>query len=173
MKKLISYVMPVVFFTAGTGPVHAEERILEEVLVVAQKREQRLQDVPVAVSAISGNVIEQLGMDRMEDLEQLSPSLSVGSGSKNTNGGMSIRGIGNNGVFSIQAEPAVLVIFDEVSQAQGGQAFTNIIDVERIEVLRGPQNTLFGEKRLGGCGEHHDPGTGRVFRGPGGTHGNR
>jgi iron complex outermembrane receptor protein len=92
-----------------------EALILEEVLVVAQKREQRLQDVPVAVSAISGNVIEQLGMDRMEDLEQLSPSLSVSSGSKNTNGGFSIRGIGTNGVFGIQTEPAVLVVFDDVS----------------------------------------------------------
>ncbi|MEH6593577.1 MAG: TonB-dependent receptor plug domain-containing protein, partial [Halioglobus sp.] len=127
-----------------SGSLQAQN-VLEEIIVTAQKREQSVQDVPLAVTAVSGQMLESLGITQMTDLEQVSPSLTISSGSKNTNGGMQIRGVGTNGVFGIQVEPSVLVVFDDVSQAQGGQAFTNLIDIERVEVLRGPQNTLFGK----------------------------
>ncbi|MEH6582058.1 MAG: TonB-dependent receptor [Halioglobus sp.] len=132
-----------------SGSLQAQN-VLEEIIVTAQKREQSVQDVPLAVTAVSGQILESLGITQMTDLEQLSPSLTISSGSKNTNGGMQIRGVGTNGVFGIQVEPSVLVVFDDVSQAQGGQAFTNLIDIERVEVLRGPQNTLFGKNASAG-----------------------
>jgi iron complex outermembrane receptor protein len=123
---------------------------LDEIVVTAQKREQRLQDVPVAVSAISGETIASQGITRIEGIAQLAPSLNVTAGIKSTQAGISIRGIGNNSTFGSQVEPAVLVVFDDVSQVQSGQAFSTMIDVERIEVLRGPQNTLFGKNASAG-----------------------
>ena len=135
---------------AMAAQAFAAELELEEIVVTAQKREQRLQDVPVAVSAISGEMIAAQGITRIEDISQLSPSLTASSGIKSTQAGLSIRGIGNYLTFGVQVEPAVLVVFDDVSQVQGGQAFSTMIDVERVEVLRGPQNTLFGKNASAG-----------------------
>jgi len=94
---------------------------LDEIVVTAQKREQRLQDVPVAVSAISGEAIASQGITRIEGIGQLAPSLNVTAGIKSTQAGISIRGIGNNSTFGAQVEPAVLVVFDDVSRSRAAR----------------------------------------------------
>lgn len=136
--------------TLPSSHVLSQDRVLEEVIVTAQKREQSLQDIPLAVSALSGRQLEELNIEQITDLSRVSPSLTYSSGNQRQNTGLRIRGIGTN-VFSIGVEPSVAVMIDEVAQVQSGQAWGNLVDIERVEVLRGPQSTLFGKNASAGA----------------------
>ena len=127
----------------------SQTRQLEEVIVTAQKRAQSVLDVPIAVSAYTGNKLEELNIEQITDLSRIAPSLTYNAGNQRQNTGLRIRGIGTN-VFSIGVEPSVAVMIDEVAQVQSGQAWGNLVDIERVEVLRGPQSTLFGKNASAG-----------------------
>jgi iron complex outermembrane recepter protein len=127
----------------------AEERQLEEILVTAQKRTESLQDIPISVTAISAKDLEIMGIRDSVDLTRASASLTYTEGGSKQESSFRIRGIGTS-VYSISVEPSVAVVIDNVSQIQSAQAFTNLIDVERVEVLRGPQSTLFGKNASAG-----------------------
>jgi len=133
-----------------TGPVLASEVVyLEEIVVTATKRAQSVQDVPVAVSAVDESTIEAMRIDEFTDITRISPSLTVNRGDWATNSGFSLRGIGTN-VFSINIEPSVAIVVDDVPLVRSSQAFSDLLDIERIEVLRGPQSTLFGKNASAG-----------------------
>lgn len=121
---------------------------LEEIVVTAQKRSESLQDVPVAVSAFTGESMKQMGVDDAGDLVVLTPGLSerTQSGSSTT---YFLRGVGTNDIH-LTAAPAVGMYLDGVTLTSGFQAKTSLFDVERVEVLKGPQNTLFGLNTTGG-----------------------
>ena len=122
---------------------------IEEIVVTAQKREQSIQDVPVSVTAISADTIDSLGLQTTSDIARLSSSLTVIESNNKTNSALSIRGIGTN-LFGIGIEQGVAVVVDDVAKVQQGQGLANMVDVERIEVLRGPQSTLFGKASSAG-----------------------
>ncbi|GAB3273572.1 TonB-dependent receptor [Parahaliea aestuarii] len=138
-----------ILLTQQIPSAFAQTAALEEVIVTAQKRAQSAQDVPVALTAVGAEAIEAMGIQEFSDVTRLSPSLTMSSGNNKQQTSISIRGIGTN-VFSISVEPSVAVIIDNVSQVQPGQALSNLVDVERIEVLRGPQSTLFGKNASAG-----------------------
>lgn len=123
---------------------------LTEIVVTAQKREQNLQDVPVAVTAISGDTLISRNVNTVSDLPRLAPSLTVTQGNVPTNNSINLRGIGTI-AFSTGIEPSVAVIVDDVALLQQAQAFTGLSDISRIEVLRGPQGTLFGKNASAGA----------------------
>ena len=128
----------------------AEERVvLEEVLVTATKREQSLQDVAVAVTALSADVIQDAQINSAEDLTFLVPSLNLQKGSNPRATSFAIRGIGTQS-FSSAVEPSVSTMLDGVVMGRSGQSFMQLLDVQRVEVLRGPQGTLFGKNSTGG-----------------------
>ncbi len=124
----------------------AEDNVI---IVTAQKRDQNILDVPVAISAIGQDALQAAQVDRFTELTAVSPSLTITtSGNRNQNP-IFLRGIGTFS-FSTAAEPAVLVMIDDVPLLLPGQAIGNFADVSRIEVLRGPQGTLFGKSASAG-----------------------
>jgi len=126
-----------------------EASTLEEVVVTAQKREQNAQDVPIAIDALSRDSILAQRITGPDDLVKLLPNLSLKTASA-VNSGFAIRGVGTNN-FHLTAQQAVGLYFDEVSQVTPFTSQLGLFDMERIEVLRGPQNTLFGRNTTGGA----------------------
>lgn len=122
---------------------------LEEVVVTAQKRSESVQDVPLSITAISADDLAKAGITNTTDIVKLAPSLTFAQGNNRQNSGFSIRGVGTQ-VFSIGVENSVAVVIDDVSTVQAGQSLANLADIERIEVLRGPQSTLFGKSASAG-----------------------
>jgi iron complex outermembrane recepter protein len=130
-------------------PAHAQSLVLEEVIVTATKREQSLQDVAVAVTALSADLIQEAQITSSEELTFLVPSLNLQKGSNPRQTSFAIRGIGTQS-FSSAAEPSVSTMLDGVVMGRSGQSFMQLLDVERVEVLRGPQGTLFGKNSTAG-----------------------
>jgi iron complex outermembrane receptor protein len=122
---------------------------LEEIIVTAQKREQNLQEVPVAVSVLPGETLDNITGYNVESLQTLVPSLNFRKGGTNLNSSLFLRGVGTIN-FSVAAEPSVSTVVDGVVMARAGEAFGDLNDIERIEVLRGPQGTLFGKNSSAG-----------------------
>jgi iron complex outermembrane recepter protein len=122
---------------------------VDEIVVTAQKRKESIQDVPVAVSVISGAALEQQGGVNIENAQYLVPSLNFRKSGTALNQSLYLRGVGTT-TFSIGGEPSVGTVLDGVVLARSGEAFSDLVDIERIEVLRGPQGTLFGKNASAG-----------------------
>jgi outer membrane receptor protein involved in Fe transport len=122
---------------------------IEEVIVMATKREQTLQEVPVAVSVVSAEVIEQAQINDILDLQASVPSLRVTQLQTSGNTNFIIRGFGN-GANNPGIEPSVGVFIDGVYRSRSAAALVDLPNLERVEVLRGPQSTLFGKNASAG-----------------------
>jgi len=127
---------------APAGP--AVEAQGNEIIVTATKREQTLQDVPVAVSVTSGQTLERAQIRDLKDLTSVVPSLRVNQLQSSANTNFIIRGFGN-GANNAGIEPSVGVFVDGVYRSRSAAQIGDFPDVSRIEVLRGPQSTLFGK----------------------------
>lgn len=123
--------------------------LLEEQVVTAQKRQEVASDVPIALSVLNSEQIEASYANNIEGLQTMVPSVSFRKGNTTRNSALTIRGIGTIS-FSIAAEPSVSTVVDGVVMGRSGQAFADLYDLERIEVLRGPQGTLFGKNASAG-----------------------
>lgn len=136
---------------AGGGGAGSALAALDTVITTATKREGAVQETPVAVSAYNEDFLLKTGVDDIKDVMNLSPSFQASTNSSETQGlVIRIRGIGtqgNNPAF----ESAVGVFIDGVYRARAGAALSELLDVEQIEVLRGPQGTLFGRNTTAGA----------------------
>ncbi len=132
---------------AAAGSVQSESLALEEIVVTAQKRAESLQDVPISVSAMSGEKLAEAGIPSMGDFSAYVPNFNVTS---NAIGDViSIRGIQSGILASI--EQSVGTFVDGVYRGRGTQSRFSFLDVGTVEVLRGPQSTLFGKNTIGGA----------------------
>ena len=135
-------ILPQAVFAAG---------VTEEIIVTATKREESIQDVPIAVSAYSGEDLAARGVQDLYGLQEVSPSIAVYSSNSTSNGGtLRIRGVGTTG-NNPGLEAAVGTFIDGVYRSRAGLAFGDLVDIERVEVLRGPQGTLFGKNTVAGA----------------------
>jgi len=135
----------------STGPLLAADAAFDEIVVTARKRAESLQDTPVAVTAIQGDVLTQNVFADIADIQAQVPNLSI-YGSRNQSGSITafIRGVGQaDPLWGV--DPGVGLYLDDVyvARAQGG--LLDVFDVERIEVLRGPQGTIYGKNTIGGA----------------------
>lgn len=122
---------------------------VDVITVTAQKREQTLQEAPVSVAAVTGEQIEQSQIRDAADLQTLVPSLRVAEFATSTNTEFNLRGIGTSS-FNPGLEPSVGVFIDGVYRPRSGSAINDLISIERVEVIRGPQSTLFGRNTPAG-----------------------
>ena len=135
---------------ANAQPQRAsQEGLLEELVVTARKREQNLQDVAVGVSLLTGKALAEAQLRNAADLSTLIPTLNVQASSGPATSSFNIRGIGTQ-AFSTAVEPSVSTMLDGVVMSNSGMAFLELADIERVEVLRGPQGTLYGKNASGG-----------------------
>jgi len=133
---------------AQTDTQNPVPQALEEVVVTAQKREQTLQDVPISISVVTAQDIADINAFTFDDLEQLTPGVSLFGGLQSAS--IRLRGVGP-GFFAVNAPQSVVVFMDQFAQAQIGTVFSTLVDIERLELLRGPQGTLYGINAPGGA----------------------
>lgn len=127
---------------------------LEEIVVTARKREENLQSTPLSVSAFGGEALAQRGVQQVSDVTSYVPNVQFDSAASESGGGastqISIRGIGQAD-YVLTVEPAVGVYLDGVYIGKSVGSLLDTVDIDRLEVLRGPQGTLFGRNTIGGA----------------------
>lgn len=134
--------------------VSKASRMMEEVVVNARLRDEGLQDAPLAVSAFTAEGLDYRGVSRLDDIARFVPSLTLENnasfGGASNSAAIYLRGVGQK-EFLPTTEPGVGLYVDGVYVARSVGAILDIVDVERLEVLRGPQGTLFGRNTIGGA----------------------
>ena len=143
MRKLIYLLPPALTMAIAAPPAFSQGvQALEEIVVTARRREENLQEVPVAITAFSAEELELRSIENVEDLQVLLPNVDIrGNGTSGGNqGNMAIRGI-----------PGVARYIDGIALSGNQGSLENVVELERIEVLRGPQGTYFGKNAIGGA----------------------
>lgn len=153
-RKILSCILVPAFCASpqlllAQGGANAPAAGLEEIVVTARKREQSLQDLSVSVMALPESLLKDAFLTDSEDLTQLVPSLNMQRGTSPRSSSFNIRGVGTQS-YSDGVEPSVSTVLDGVVMGRSGMAFMQLLDVERVEVLRGPQGTLFGKNSTAG-----------------------
>jgi outer membrane receptor protein involved in Fe transport len=126
-----------------------ENQVQGEIIVTATRRAQALADVPLAISAVTSEMLENTGANDIRQLNQVAPSLLVSSTGSEANGSARIRGVGTVG-DNPGLESSVAVFVDGVYRSRSGIGLNELGEIERVEVLRGPQGTLFGRNASAG-----------------------
>jgi iron complex outermembrane recepter protein len=165
LRLLAGTALPAAMFCAllSAAPALAQDQAaaqddsddgIGEIVVTAQKRSENVQNVPIAISAFNGEALGERAVGNVSQLASLSPNVNLDSGvsfSASTSVlAASIRGIGASD-FAFNIDPAVGVYIDGVYLARSVGANQDLLDVERIEILKGPQGTLFGRNTIGGA----------------------
>lgn len=114
----------------------------DEIVITAQKRAENVQDVPISVIALDAKTLERANITTVTDLQRIAPSLTIARAQNTTNQNVRIRGVGSGSSTAI--EPSVAIFLDGVYVPRAGAIIGNLVDLAGIEVLRGPQGTLFG-----------------------------
>jgi iron complex outermembrane receptor protein len=148
-RSYLTLLAGAVVLVSASNVFAQQEEILEEIVTTATKRSLTLQEVPVAVSVITSETIKRAQIHDVLDLQSLVPSLRVTQLQSSGNTNFLIRGFGN-GANNPGIEPSVGVFIDGVYRSRSAAAISDLPNLERVEVLRGPQSTLFGKNASAG-----------------------
>lgn len=149
MKRLLFWFLAAMPLLLPFASNIAAEGLIEEIVVTARKRDENLMDTPLSVSALTATDLGRFQVDDLGDIQNIVPNLSLNIGDA-ANAVIYIRGVGQRDSLSF-ADPGVGVYLDDVYMGRAQGSFLDVVDVERIEVLRGPQGTLYGRNTIGGA----------------------
>ena len=127
-----------------------EPKGVEEIIITANKRAENIQDVPISVTALGGQTLRDAGVTTFDELQGLVPNLEIIPVTDTRSTSIRIRGIGSVG-SNAGIDPSVGVFIDGVYQGRAGMSVGDLLDIERVEVLRGPQGTLYGKNTAAGA----------------------
>ncbi len=148
-RTIVTLLLALTFATTGIA-----SDVLEEILVTARKKSESLQDIPISVSVFSANDIDSRSIDSVTELGYATPNVIIdaGAGASGSNAATTIfiRGVGQTD-FTLSVDPGVGVYVDGVYYGQQVGTALDFLDLERVEILRGPQGTLFGRNTIGGA----------------------
>ncbi len=150
MKQLAAWSVGLLFLLPGFLIAEEGGRVIEEVLVTAEKREASVQETPIAITAYSHEELELRGIEEIEGLQFSAPNLVISHNSQSPVSYAYIRGIGSDQLVA-GFDPGVAYHFDGVYVGQPSSMPVDLWDMERVEVLRGPQGTLYGRNTTGGA----------------------
>ncbi|MDA0272134.1 MAG: TonB-dependent receptor [Proteobacteria bacterium] len=153
LKPVSFAVAAAVSAMSGAPLVQAESRVIEEVVVTATKRSESVQDVPLAITALSGDFTKASNINDVKDLVSFSPGVS-GNSQDSFIDAISVRGIRTQD-FGVGGDPSTAFFKNDLYEGRNGSAVTSLYDMERSEVLRGPQGFLFGRNSIGGAFSVH------------------
>jgi iron complex outermembrane receptor protein len=144
--------MPLGFAVPAVPASAADQFVLEEVIVTARKRQESLQETPVAVTALGATALREAGVRNLSDLNQVAPNIEVQAGNGNAGGiaNIYIRGIGQRNTGP-NIDSGVGIYIDDVYLGRPDGGLLDINDISSVQVLRGPQGTLFGKNTTGGA----------------------
>jgi iron complex outermembrane receptor protein len=145
LKMFVTTMVAMGIMAADIAEVEAQ--VLEEVIVTARKREESLMDAPVALTAVKGEQMDQSGITNLEQLSAQVPGLQIGRAAQTSS--IFIRGIGSG--FNKGFEQSVGMYVDGIYQVRSRQFTQSLVDLDRVEVLRGPQSILFGKNTIAGA----------------------
>ncbi|SEA18790.1 TonB-dependent receptor [Microbulbifer marinus] len=151
--KLSLAVASAVFASAVIGSANAQVLTIEEVSVTATKREESVQDVPLAITALSGDFTQKVNINDVKDLVAFTPGVT-GNSQDSFIDAISLRGIRTQD-FGIGGDPSAAFFKNDLYEGRNGSAVTSVYDMERSEILRGPQGFLFGRNSIGGAFSVH------------------
>jgi len=134
----------------GIDSQKIKEEGIERITISARKKVESVQDVGVAITSLNGDDLENLGINKTEDLVKVVPSLDIKQANGQGNVNITLRGVGLND-YSSTTSPTVGVYIDEIFLGYTGMLSFGLFDVERVEVLKGPQGTLYGRNTTGGA----------------------
>lgn len=148
MIKIKPLVSAVALAAYGVGAM-AQPGVLEEIIVTAQKRAQSIQDVPISITAFSGDFLEENGIQLIDEVANITPNFNIAGSTQPAGGRIQIRGMGATGNNAIESSVAVFI--DGVYYPRVGSVIGLLNDIQSFEVLRGPQGTLFGRNTVAGA----------------------
>lgn len=149
MRSFMAFGALAVGVALGSGPALAQEASDGEIVVTAQKREQRLQDVPISIDVVTGEDLAVANLNNATDLRFIAPSIQFSDSANLRGEGFAIRGVGTN-TFADGVEQTVGVAVDGVVLGRSGMGAADLIDIARVEILHGPQGMLFGKNASAG-----------------------
>lgn len=149
-NRLFGYLSSITVTVLASGHAMAQERTLEEVIVTATKRSQSIQDVAMTVTAFSAEQIREANIQNATDVAVLTPSLVVATNTQPFTASFRIRGVGT-AQNDPALEPSVGIFVDDVYLNRSGFGMSDLTDIQRIEVLNGPQGTLYGKNTNAGA----------------------
>ncbi len=150
-KKPLAAAIAALLGTGATPVLHAQ--LMEEIVVMATKRSESVQDVPLAITALSGEFTRQTNLNDVKDLVLYSPGVS-GNSQDSFIDAISVRGIRTQD-FGVGGDPSGAFFKNDLYEGRNGSAVTSMYDMERAEILRGPQGFLFGRNSIGGAFSIH------------------
>ena len=148
-KKTLAIAVSIACVSGSLSAIAQNSMALEEVVVVAQKRAQSLQDVPIAVQALSADMLKQNGITTLSDISTITPGFKMAD-SQGVANVTALRGV-NSFAFGFGLEESVPLYLDGVYLGNGFDMLGDLLDIRQIEILKGPQGTLFGRNASAGA----------------------